>query len=35
VGTANDSTFVTRSVPWILAGHELHHRAVLRDRYGL
>jgi len=34
-GTANDATFVTRSFPWILAGHELHHRGVLRERYGV
>lgn len=24
-----------RSVPWILAGHEIHHREILKERYGL
>ena len=24
-----------RSLPWITAGHELHHLAVLRERYGI
>jgi hypothetical protein len=32
---ANDSKFRTRLVPWILAGHELHHRKVLQERYEL
>ncbi len=34
-GTANDTTIVCRAVPWILAGHELHHVGVLRERYGV
>ena len=34
-GLANDVPFRTNAVPWILAGHELHHRAVLLERYGL
>jgi hypothetical protein len=34
-GVANDSKFRTRLVPWILAGHELHHRKVLQERYEL
>ena len=32
-GTANDREHVARSVPWIIAGHELHHLDVVRKRY--
>lgn len=32
-GTANGQPLAVRAVPWIIAGHELHHLAVLRDRY--
>jgi hypothetical protein len=32
-GVASGCTFTVRAVPWILAGHELHHREVLRERY--
>ena len=32
-GTANGVPFVARAFPWIIAGHELHHRTVLRERY--
>jgi hypothetical protein len=32
-GVASGFTFTVRAVPWILAGHELHHREVLRERY--
>lgn len=35
VGTASGVRFTVRSFPWIVAGHELHHRQLLRDRYGL
>lgn len=35
VGTASDLRFTVRSFPWIIAGHELHHRQLLRDRYEL
>lgn len=35
IGTANDSPISVRALGWILAGHELHHRGLLRDRYGL
>lgn len=35
VGTASGLPFTVRSFPWIIAGHELHHRQILRDRYGL
>jgi hypothetical protein len=34
-GVANGVKFRTRSIPWILAGHELHHRKVLQERYEL
>jgi len=34
-GTANDKTVSTRAIAWIIAGHELHHRAILTERYGL
>ncbi len=33
VGTASDVEFRVRSFPWILAGHERHHRGVLEQRY--
>jgi hypothetical protein len=32
-GLANDREHVARSVPWIIAGHELHHLDVVRKRY--
>jgi hypothetical protein len=32
-GTASDSPFVVCAFPWILAGHEIHHRRVLAERY--
>lgn len=32
-GTASGFEFTVRSFPWILAGHELHHLQVLKDRY--
>ncbi len=32
-GTANDSEISVRALVWIVAGHELHHRALLRERY--
>ncbi|NNE07358.1 MAG: DinB family protein [Gemmatimonadetes bacterium] len=34
-GTANEAPFTARAIPYILAGHEIHHVQVLRDRYGL
>lgn len=34
-GIANDMPVSLRSLPWIIAGHELHHLAVLRERYGV
>jgi hypothetical protein len=32
-GIASDCRFTVRSIPYILAGHERHHMAVLRERY--
>jgi len=34
-GTANGSPISVRALAWILAGHELHHRGILIERYGL
>jgi len=35
VGTANASPLTPRAAAWIIAGHELHHRRILQERYGL
>lgn len=32
-GSANESEVSVRALAHIIAGHELHHRSVLRDRY--
>ena len=32
-GTASGGSFTARGTLWIIAGHELHHRGVLRERY--
>lgn len=32
-GTANGVTLTPRALAWIIAGHERHHAAVLRERY--
>lgn len=32
-GVANDLPFAMAAIPWILAGHELHHVEVLKTRY--
>jgi uncharacterized damage-inducible protein DinB len=34
-GMANDSLMSVRALAWTIAGHELHHRGVLVERYGL
>ena len=34
-GTANGKAISVRALLWITAGHELHHLAVLRERYGI
>ena len=33
-GTANGKEISVRALAWIIAGHELHHRRLLVDRYG-
>lgn len=35
IGTASGLPMSTRGAAWVIAGHALHHRAVLRDRYEL
>jgi len=32
-GTINGYTFVLRTIPYVVAGHELHHRRVIQERY--
>jgi hypothetical protein len=32
-GTASDNSFVVCAFPYLLAGHENHHRRVLTERY--
>lgn len=32
-GTASESYISVRALAWITAGHELHHRAILGERY--
>jgi uncharacterized damage-inducible protein DinB len=32
-GTANGAAVTVRALAWILAGHELHHRGLLHERY--
>lgn len=34
-GVASERVLSVRAVPWIIAGHECHHLAILRERYGL
>ncbi|HEX5054352.1 MAG TPA: DinB family protein [Planctomycetota bacterium] len=34
-GIANGKAVSVRALPWIIAGHELHHLSVLRDRYDI
>ena len=34
-GTANDTPMSVRALAWTIAGHELHHRGLLIERYGL
>lgn len=33
MGTASGCDFSVRSIPYIIAGHAIHHRQVLEDRY--
>lgn len=32
-GSANGDAMSTRAAAWVIAGHELHHMSILRDRY--
>ncbi len=34
-GVASGARIVVSAFPWVIAGHELHHRRILRERYGL
>jgi uncharacterized damage-inducible protein DinB len=34
-GVASDATVTVRALVWVIAGHELHHRRVLAERYGV
>ena len=34
-GTASDHPVSVRAIAWIIAGHELHHRRLLVERYGI
>lgn len=34
-GIANGSPVTTASLPWIIAGHDVHHFTMLQERYGL
>lgn len=34
-GTANDQPVTVRALAWVMAGHELHHRRILAERYGI
>jgi hypothetical protein len=34
-GIANSVEISVRALAFIIAGHELHHKAILKDRYGL
>lgn len=32
-GTANNAAITARALAWIIAGHELHHRRVIEEKY--
>ncbi|WP_421773938.1 DinB family protein [Gracilimonas sp.] len=32
-GTASNVEFTVRSIPFIIAGHELHHKEIIREKY--
>jgi uncharacterized damage-inducible protein DinB len=34
-GTASDHPVSVRAIAWIIAGHERHHVALLKERYGI
>ncbi|WP_328277063.1 hypothetical protein [Paenibacillus chibensis] len=33
VGVTNDNLVTARSIPFIIAGHELHHWSIIKERY--
>jgi hypothetical protein len=33
MGTASQKPVSARALAWIIAGHEIHHLAVIRERY--
>jgi len=33
IGTANDARMSVRAAAYVIAGHEIHHRKILRERY--
>ena len=33
-GNASGKQMSVRALAWVIAGHELHHRGILRERYG-
>lgn len=35
IGRAAGNTVSVRALPFLIAGHEMHHRGLLRERYGL
>lgn len=34
-GVANEAPVTVRALAWMIAGHELHHRTLLVERYGI
>jgi hypothetical protein len=32
-GTASGFKFTARAIPFIIAGHEVHHRQVIKEKY--
>jgi hypothetical protein len=34
-GTANNSVISVRAIAYVMAGHELHHRSVLKEKYNI
>jgi hypothetical protein len=35
MGSANDAPVSVRALAWMIAGHELHHRGILIERYSI
>jgi uncharacterized damage-inducible protein DinB len=34
-GTASNARMSVRALAWVIAGHELHHLSILKERYGI